>query len=110
MQTLSQLSRHLENERQRLQLDYQELADKTGLTPLSVRSVLQGKTAPRITTLMALAESLGLEVLLVPKALASGLQAQVEAPAPAALSRVDRIVADTAARAESTKTDDGHTP
>lgn len=97
MKTLFDMASQLEAERRRLNIDYQALAERTGLTPLSVRGVLQGRTAPRITTLMAIADQLGLEVLLLPKVVASGLQAQVdEAPAPApALSRVDRIVAET---------------
>src|SRR3982751_5025286 len=95
MKTLFDMASQLEAERRRLNIDYQALAERTGLTPLSVRSVLQGRTAPRITTLMAIADQLGLEVLLLPKVVASGLQVQVnEAPAPA-LSRVDRIVAET---------------
>jgi transcriptional regulator with XRE-family HTH domain len=96
MKTLSDIATRLEEERQRLSLDYQTLAERTGLTPLSVRGVLQGRTAPRITTLMAIADQLGLEVLLLPKVVASGLQAHtVEEPMPPALSRVDRIVAET---------------
>ncbi|WP_431096060.1 helix-turn-helix domain-containing protein [Polaromonas aquatica] len=97
MKTLSEVAARLEGERQRQGLDYQAIAESTGLTPLSVRSALQGKTAPRITTLMAIADQLGLEVLLLPKVVAAGLQAQAaESPAPA-LSRVDRIVAQTSA-------------
>ena len=96
MKTLSEVASRLEDERRRLMLDYQALAERTGLTPLSVRNVLQGRSAPRITTLMALADPLGLEVLLLPKVVATGLQAHsVEEPAPPALSRVDRIVAET---------------
>lgn len=96
MKTLSEVAERLEDERRRLMLDYQALAGRTGLTPLSVRNVLQGRSAPRITTLMALADQLGLEVLLLPKVVASGLQAHTaEEPAPPALSRVDRIVAET---------------
>jgi transcriptional regulator with XRE-family HTH domain len=96
MKTLSEIATRLENERQRLMLDYQALAERTGLTPLSVRNVLQGRAAPRITTLMAIADQLGLEVLLLPKVVAVGLQGYaVQEPAPPALSRVDRIVAET---------------
>lgn len=96
MKTLSEVAKRLEDERRRLMLDYQALAERTGLTPLSVRNVLQGRSAPRITTLMALADPLGLEVLLLPKVVASGLQAHTaEEPPPPALSRVDRIVAET---------------
>lgn len=96
MKTLSEMTSRLEGERQRLKLDYQALAERTGLTPLSVRNILQGRTAPRITTLMAIADQLGLEVLLLPKVVAAGLQSHsVQEPAPPALSRVDRIVAET---------------
>jgi transcriptional regulator with XRE-family HTH domain len=96
MKTLSEVAARLEGERQRLGLEYQAIAESTGLTPLSVRSVLQGRTAPRITTLMAIADRLGLEVLLLPKVVATGLQAHTaEEPPPPALSRVDRIVAET---------------
>jgi len=96
MKTLSEMAILLEAERQRLVLDYQALAERTGLTPLAVRNVLQGRSAPRITTLMAIADQLGLEVLLLPKVVATGLQPHsVQEPAPPALSRVDRIVAET---------------
>jgi transcriptional regulator with XRE-family HTH domain len=96
MKTLTEIATRLEAERLRLMLDYQTLAERTGLTPLSVRNVLQGRAAPRITTLMAIADQLGLEVLLLPKVVARGLQAHtVEEPPPPALSRVDRIVAET---------------
>ena len=100
MKTLFEMATRLEGERQRLKLDYQAIAEKTGLTPLSVRSAMQGRTAPRITTLMAIADQLGLEVLLLPKVVAMGLQAQAgggEGPAPALFS-VDRIVAQTLQR------------
>jgi len=96
MKTLLEVAALLEDERHRLMLDYQALAERTGLTPLSVRNVLQGRTAPRITTLMAIADQLGLEVLLLPKVVAAGLQSHTaQEPAPPALSRVDRIVAET---------------
>ena len=95
MKTLSEIATRLEDERRRLVLDYQTLAERTGLTPLSVRGILQGRTAPRITTLMAIADQLGLEVLLLPKVVATGLQAHTAEEPPPALSRVDRIVAET---------------
>ncbi|RYX95204.1 MAG: XRE family transcriptional regulator [Comamonadaceae bacterium] len=100
MQTMQHMAEILETERQRRELDYQQLAERCGLTPLSVRHVLQGRSAPRITTLMAIASELGLEVLLLPKIVAQGLEAHSaveDNPAPA-LSQVDRIVAQTLQR------------
>jgi hypothetical protein len=62
---------------------------------------------------MAIAEQLGLEVLLLPKVVARGLEAQaavVEGPAPA-LSSVDRIVAQTLQRsARSSRRTQGRQP
>jgi transcriptional regulator with XRE-family HTH domain len=113
MKTLSEMTSVLEDERQRLALDYQALAERTGLTPLSVRNILQGRTAPRITTLMAIANQLGLEVMLLPKVMATGLQSHTaQEPAPPALSRVDRIVAETSqiAAAASAKKPKGNWP
>ena len=70
----------LEEARSRDGLDYKDLAEKTGLTPLSVRNALQAKTALRATNLMALADVLGLEMVLVPKAMASSLNASQNSP------------------------------
>ncbi len=76
MKTLAELAQVLEEARSRGGLDYKGLAEKTGLTPLSVRNALQAKTALRATNLMALADVLGLELVLVPKAMASSLKGQ----------------------------------
>lgn len=80
MKTLSELAQVLEEARSRGGLDYKDLAEKTGLTPLSVRHALQAKTALRATNLMALADVLGLELVLVPKAMASSLNASQYSP------------------------------
>lgn len=101
MKTVQQIAEALEAARRVRQLDYQAIADRAGLTPLSVRQVLQGKTAPRITTLMAIAAELGLEVLLLPTIVAQGLESQAaSADAAPPLSQVDRIVAQTSLRAQ----------
>lgn len=83
MQTLTELAQVLEEARRQGGLDYKDLAERTGLTPLSVRNALQAKTALRATNLMALADVLGLELVLVPKAVASSLNAAQYAPEPA---------------------------
>jgi transcriptional regulator with XRE-family HTH domain len=92
MKTLTELAQVLERARQERKLTYDELARATGLTPLATRRALQARTAPRVTTLMALAERLGLEVVLVPRVVAQGL-----GPAPEAerrpLSTVEKLVA-----------------
>ncbi|WP_139285419.1 helix-turn-helix domain-containing protein [Acidovorax soli] len=51
-----------------------ELAQRTGLSSLAVRQILSGTSAPRITNAMALAQELGLELVLVPTVVADGLE------------------------------------
>lgn len=90
MQTSLAIARLLEAERRQQKVTYDELATAAGLTPLATRRALKGETAPRITTLMALADRLGLEVVLVPKPVAAGLQpAAPKAYRP--LSRVEKL-------------------
>lgn len=90
MQTLQQLADVLETARKQQRLSYDELARGAGLTPLATRRAMQGAAAPRITTLMALAAQLGLEVVLVPRLLAPGLESTQAAP-PAPLTDIEKL-------------------
>lgn len=71
MQSQAEVALTLDTERRRQKLKYVELAKATGLSVLAVRQALQGGTALRITSLMALADRLGLELMLLPKVNAS---------------------------------------
>lgn len=51
------------------------LATNTGLTPLAVRQILDGKVSPRISNAMALSE-LGLELVLMPKTAAASFESK----------------------------------
>jgi transcriptional regulator with XRE-family HTH domain len=94
MNTLIELSSALQAARREQKLSYKDLAAATGLTVLSVRRALDGSTASRATTLMALADCLGLALLLLPKPVATGLHASVTAhQAPARLTFVDQLQA-----------------
>jgi len=95
MQTLADLAAVLENERRRQRISYDELSRAAGLTPLSTRRALQAQTAPKVTTLMALADRLVLELLLVPRAVAQGQGAGLhvaEDTPPPAFSAVDKLL------------------
>lgn len=81
MQTLHQLAATLETARRQRRMSYDELARGAGLTPLATRRAMQGSAAPRVTTLMALAGQLGLEVVLVPSVVAQGLESSLQEPA-----------------------------
>lgn len=69
----------------RTKLDLQEAA---GLNPRTLSHVLEGSRDYKVSTLLAVAERLGLEVVLVPKGAAGALSADsVEAP-PSIQTRV----------------------
>lgn len=50
------------------------LAQRAGLSDQAVRAMLHGEAAPRLTNAMAIADALGMELVLVPKAAAEGLR------------------------------------
>lgn len=74
MKALSEFSKTLSKARRSRKMTAKELAERTGLSSLAVRQILSGKSAPRLTNAMALAQELGLELVLVPKAVADGLR------------------------------------
>lgn len=96
MKTLSEVAAVLEQSRKQQKLSYDALAEASGLTPLATRRALKAQAAPKVTTLMALADRLGLEVVLVPKAVAHGLT-----PTPAEQQRPLSAVEKLAARMQS---------
>lgn len=98
LSVLPDLITSLEQARKQQGLTYQALALASGLTPLAVRQALQGLTSPRITSVVALAQVLGLEVVIVPREVARGLQFGARSEAARVMTRVERLQADTAAR------------
>ncbi len=90
MQTLGQLAYALETARKQRRMSYDELARGAGLTPLATRRAMQGTAAPRVTTLMALAGQLGLEVVVVPQVVAQGLES-ANAPPPRPLTDIEKL-------------------
>lgn len=91
MKNLQEISSRMEAERKRQGLKYVDLAAATGLSVLSVRQVLHGQVAVRVPNLMALADQLGLELILVPKLVAKSLQTQTE-PAVKVLTDIDQLL------------------
>lgn len=68
-----------------------ELAERTGLSAQSVRHILSGDTAPRLTNAMALAQELGFELMLVPQEAAQSL-AQPQQAQRTVISDVERLL------------------
>jgi ribosome-binding protein aMBF1 (putative translation factor) len=90
VKSLKDLSIELTKAQQASKLSAVELAKRTGLSDQSVRSMLHGEAAPRFTNAVALADALGLEFVLVPKAAAQSMRASQEPPPNRMLSDVER--------------------
>lgn len=91
MQTLGEFSRALTAAQKARGVTANALAMKTGLTPHTVRQILAGNAAPRLTNAMALASELGLELVLLPKEAAHSL-AQAPRAERAVLTDVERLL------------------
>ena len=72
-----------------------KIAEETGLSPLGVSNLLHGRTAARLTTLIAVADSLGLEVVLLPKGMAASLPLGQDTEPPRPLSLVEKLLQDS---------------
>lgn len=95
--TFADIAHTLQQARQDQRLSYRELGERAGVTELSARSVLLGRSAPKLTTLIALADVLGLELVLLPRLVAEGV-APHRAQEPAPLSAVEQLVQDLRGR------------
>lgn len=74
MKALGEFSLAMTNAKKARGISAITLAEKTGLSPLAVRNILAGVSAPRLTNAMALASELGLELVLLPKDVAQSLE------------------------------------
>jgi hypothetical protein len=90
MKTPAELAIALEAARTTRRLKRQDIVARTGLNHLSVRGLLDGNKDSRISTLLAVAHEVGLEVMLIPKDLSQHMQADnTLRPAGSILSVVD---------------------
>lgn len=93
MRTLLEFSKVMKDAKKNCGLTDIELANRTGLSPQGVRNSLAGKTAPRLTNAMALAQELGLEFVLVPREVAQSLS-QPQQAERTVLTDVERMLAE----------------
>ena len=89
MKTLQEFADALTHAQKARKLTAKELADSVGLSDLSVRRILSGQTAPRLTNAMALASELGFELVLVPKEVVQSISGAPKKPR-SVLSNVER--------------------
>ena len=92
MKTLSDFADVLSKAKRTQKITAKELAQRTGLSSLAVRQILSGASAPRITIAMALAQQLGLELVLVPTAVADGLERPPKKAGRTVVSDVERLL------------------
>ena len=81
MTSLAELSRTLRHAAAEAKIGVTELSDLAGVSRPTARKVLSGDEDYRLTTLLAMADRLGLEVVLVPKGLTSGIAAPTQSQA-----------------------------
>ncbi|MDX2220347.1 MAG: helix-turn-helix transcriptional regulator [Burkholderiales bacterium] len=93
MKDVLTVARTLQESMKVARLTYKDVADRTGLSYLAVRNVMQGKSAARLSTLIAVANAVGLEVVLLPKLVAQSLTIDPTQSAPRPLSLVEQLVA-----------------
>lgn len=93
MKDVLSVARTLQESMKAARLTYQDVADRTGLSYLAVRNAMQGKSAARLSTLIAVADAVGLEVVLVPTLVAQSLTVAPTQAAPRPLSLVEQLVA-----------------
>lgn len=74
MTTLSSISTLLKERQRASGMSQEELRACAGLSRQTMTNVLSGEQDYKLSTLIAVADRLGLEVVLMPKSVASGLQ------------------------------------
>ena len=104
MKTLQEFADALTHAQKARKLTAKELADSVGLSDLSVRRILSGQAAPRLTNAMALASELGLELVLVPKEVAQSLSGAPKKPR-SVLSNVGRRLGMASTLSQDDKSD-----
>ena len=104
MKTLQEFANTLTEAQKAHKLTARELADSVGLSDLSVRRILSGQTAPRLTNAMALASELGFELVLVPKEIAQTFIAGPRKP-HTVLSNVERRLGMASTLSQDVKSD-----
>ncbi len=87
MKTLKDIADALQQSRTESGTRINTLVERTGLTAVTLRGLLTGTRDSRLTTLMAVADELGLALVLVPKAVAGAIE--VSGPQPEVASMVE---------------------
>lgn len=92
MKSIGELSTALRTAMRENRMTQESVREAAGLSRQTMVNVLKGTEDFKVSTLLAVADRLGLELLLVPKDAARGLQApQTATPVPVVETVVDRV-------------------
>jgi transcriptional regulator with XRE-family HTH domain len=91
MKTALEVGNRLQEARREKHKKLVDLVDSTGLTAVTLRNVLEGKTDARVSTIIAIAQEVGLELVLVPTQIANSIESSSAKPV-AIESLVDRAL------------------
>lgn len=81
MKTISEIAEFLKLQRVQRNLKLDQMVERTGLTAVTLRGLLNGKNDSRLSTVLAVAHELGLELALVPAGMAKSVQHSEPRPA-----------------------------
>lgn len=96
MNSIHEISTELREALSHSGLKQQDLRETAGVSRQTLANVLKGTEDYKLTTLLALADRLGLELVLMPKAAARGLQPRKAAPVvETVIERVRKRLAST---------------
>jgi len=90
MKTPMEFSNALTEAKEQRRMKLSELAEMTGLSPLAVSQMLGGKVSPRLSNAMAVADALGLEVVLMPKGAAASFENSNRTPERTVRSSIEQ--------------------
>lgn len=90
MKTPMDFSSALTEAKEQHRMKLNELAERTGLSPLAVSQMLDGKVSPRLSNAMAVADALGLELVLMPKGAAASFENSNRTPERTVRSAIEQ--------------------
>lgn len=91
MKSLSEVSRVLRKRQKSLKLSQESLREAAGLSRQTMTNVLKGDQDFKLSTLLAVADRLDLEMVLLPRGAAAGIEGR--ATEPVVMTTVDEALA-----------------
>ncbi|BBB70274.1 hypothetical protein UNDYM_6021 (plasmid) [Undibacterium sp. YM2] len=92
MRNLAEVAKFLKLSQERNKISQKTILENTGLTSPTIRGLMSGEKDSKLTTLMAVADELGLELILVPKGVSGLLQGGLAADTSDKTPRVRSLI------------------